>query len=93
MIIFSKLTCMNYSLYLTQFLQTSLEDHEEEHPSVPCNIYNPFTDDRQEFSQLSVKVNVIKFQNSFKECFGLYSYQEYKPISMLASGTYTFNVY
>lgn len=57
----SKLTCMNYSLYLTQFLQTSIEDHEEEYPSLSCNIFNPFTDDKQEFNQLTLqeKVNMI----------------------------------
>ena len=47
---------MNYSLYLSQFLTSRIEEHEEDFSAVKCNIVNPFNEDKQEFSQLSLKV-------------------------------------
>jgi len=58
----NQLTCRNYSLYLIQFLNSKLEEFEEEdNLSVKPNIFNPFTDEKQEFNQLDVqeKVKVI----------------------------------
>jgi len=58
----NQLTCRNYSLYLIQFLNSKIEDfEEEENLTVKPNIFNPFNDEKQEFNQLDIqeKVKVI----------------------------------
>ena len=67
------MTCRNYSLYLIQFLNSKLEDfEEEENLSVKPNIFNPFTDEKQEFNQLDVQaivalilLSIFKFSYGF----------------------------